>query len=63
MTDTGLALSLFSALAVLAVGMILAAGLWARARTASQDQRELVVERSGRDGATPQWLTQPGEYR
>ena len=63
MTDTGFALSVFSALAVLAVGMILAAGLWARARTASQDQRELVIERTGRDGAAPQWLTQPGEYR
>jgi hypothetical protein len=54
---------LFSALAVLAVGMILAAGLWARARTASQDQREVVVGRTGRDGGTPQWLTQPDEYR
>ena len=61
MTDIGLALSLFSVLAVVAVGVILGAGLWARGR-ASHDRREFAMD-GARDGGTPAWLTQPDEYR
>jgi hypothetical protein len=62
MTDTGVVLSMFSALAVLAVGVILGAGVWARARRDSQDRRELAMESVGAE-RTPAWLTQPGDYR
>ena len=64
MTDIGLALSLFSALAVLAVGLILGAGLWARGRTASQERGEFALGGGREPGGTPAWLTQqPDEYR
>jgi hypothetical protein len=62
MTDTGVVLSLFSALAILAVGTILGAGIWARARRNSHDQREFAIEAMGADRGAPAWLTQHGDY-
>jgi hypothetical protein len=64
MTDIGVVLSLFSALAVLAVGSILGAGLWARARNSSQDHPELAIEGVGADGnGGPHWLTLDDDRR
>jgi hypothetical protein len=62
MTDTGVVLSLFSALAVLAVGVILGAGLWARAR-ATHDRRELVLEGAADRSGTPRWLVHDDDRR
>jgi hypothetical protein len=51
MTDTGMVLSLFSALAVLAVGSILGAALWARSRAATPEPIEPAYEMANSEPA------------
>ena len=62
MTDTGVVLAMFSALAIVAVGTILGAGIWARARRNTQDRREFAIESAGIDRGAPAWLTQTSDY-
>lgn len=62
MTDTGVVLSLFSALAVLAVGAILGVAMWAHARSSERERRELSLGTpGGEQTAGMSWLSSSEE--
>jgi hypothetical protein len=64
MTDPGMVLWLFSALAVLAVGSILGAALWARARADARERREPAYEMAHSEPAGNHgWLVHEDDRR
>jgi hypothetical protein len=64
MTETQMVLSMFSALAVLAVGVIVAAALWARSSAARERRLEPAYEMSGREpSANNGWLIEDNDAR